>query len=57
MPGGFDYINKRKWEIARIGKGVEKSERLCPVGGNVDGTATVENSVGAPQNIKNRIAE
>ena len=30
---------------------MEKREPLCPVGGNVNGAATVENSVVVPQNL------
>jgi len=41
-------------ETTNVGKDVEKKEPSCPVGGDTNCTATVENSTDVPQKVKNR---
>ena len=46
----------RETRRTSVGKDVEKRGPSRTVGGNVNGAATLENSMKFPQNIKNRIA-
>ena len=52
----LEWLFSKRQEITSVGEDVEKREPLCTVDGNVNGVATVENSVEVPQRIKNRTA-
>lgn len=49
-PNGMATRKKKKQKI-NVGEDVDKWEPLCTVGGNVNGPATVENSLLVPQKI------
>lgn len=48
------WLLLNKGEIASIGEDVGKREPLCPVGGNVNSTATMENRMEDVQEVKYR---
>ena len=46
--------SSKSLQTINAGEGVEKREHSCTLGGNVNGTVTMENSMEAPLKVKNR---
>ena len=51
---GLSLALSQNWHhrVAKVGEGVGKLEPLCTEGGNVNRTATMENSMAAPRKLK-----
>ena len=50
-----EWLKLTTQETKGVGEDVEKKKHLCTVGGNATGTATVENSLEVPQELKTEL--